>query len=282
MRYFSLFILLFFAAFKPAMGCCSEALIDTAKAYKLVWADEFNEDGPPNPLNWKFEKGFVRNHEAQWYQSQNAWCEKGFLIIEARKTHLPNPVYDSTSTNWKIKRPFIEYTSASMNTAGLHSWKYGRFVIRAKIDTSAGLWPAFWMLGVAGQWPSNGEIDIMEYYRGKILANIACGTNTPDKAQWFSNTKAVASFADKNWAEKFHIWRMDWNEQGISLYVDDLLMNHIDLSQLVNKDDTGINPFKQPQYMLLNLAIGGDNGGDQSATKFPKRYVIDYVRVYQQ
>jgi len=281
MRYFRLFMLMCFISLKTASGYCFKAPTDTGKTYKLVWADEFNEDGPPNPLNWKFEKGFVRNHEAQWYQSQNAWCEKGFLIIEARKTHLANPNYDSASNNWKVKRPFIEYTSASINTAGLHNWKYGRFVMRAKIDTSAGLWPAFWMLGVAGPWPANGEIDIMEYYRGKILANIACGTAVPYKAQWFSNTKAVASFQDKNWAKKFHIWRMDWDEQGISLYVDDLLMNHVELDKLINKDGTGINPFKQPGYILLNLAIGGDNGGDQSATIFPKRYVIDYVRVYQ-
>jgi len=259
----------------------NRTIIDTGKKYKLVWADEFNHNGPPDPRNWKFEEGFVRNHELQCYQAQNAWCKKGLLIIEVKKEYVPNPGYDSLSTNWKNKRPFIEYTSASINTAGLHSWKYGRFVMRAKIDTNMGLWPAFWMLGVSGNWPSTGEVDIMEYYRGKILANIACGTATPYKAQWFSNTKAIKSFSDPRWASKFHIWRMDWDEKGISLYVDDYLMNHVDLDKLVNKDGTGINPFTQPQYILLNLALGGDNGGDPLPTTFPKRFEIDYVRVYQ-
>lgn len=261
--------------------CNSKAMIDTGKSYKLVWADEFSKNGPPDPRNWKFENGFVRNHESQWYQTQNAMCKNGLLIIEAKKEHTPNPGYDSLSTNWKNKRAFIEYTSASINTAGLHSWKYGRFIMRAKIDTNIGMWPAFWMLGVSGKWPSNGEIDIMEYYTGKILANIACGTETAYKAQWFSNTKTIKSFNNPRWARKFHIWRMDWDEKGISLYVDDYLMNHVDLDKLVNKDSTGVNPFNQPQYILLNLALGGDNGGDPALTVFPRRFEIDYVRVYQ-
>lgn len=252
---------------------------DTGKVYKLVWADEFNRKGPPNAADWKFENGFVRNNELQWYQQQNAWCDKGLLIIEVRKQHLPNPNYDTQSKSWKKNRPFIQYTSASINTAGSHSWKYGRFVMRAKIDTSAGLWPAFWALGVEGEWPSNGEIDIMEYYQKKLLANIACGTATRYKAKWYSNSKPISEFADKGWANKFHIWRMDWDEKAISLYVDDILMNRVDLKDLVNSD--GSEPFKQPQYLLLNLALGGDNGGDPSVTTFPRRFEIDYLRVYQ-
>jgi beta-glucanase (GH16 family) len=74
---------------------------------------------------------------------------------------------------------------------------------------------------------------------------------------------------------------MDWDENSIALFVDDSLMNKVELDELVNKDGTGINPFKQPHYMLLNLAIGGKSGGDPSHTKFPKRFEVDYVRVYQ-
>ena len=74
---------------------------------------------------------------------------------------------------------------------------------------------------------------------------------------------------------------MDWNEDFIALYVDDHLLNKVPLDSLVNRDGSGFNPFKQPHYMLLNLAIGGDNGGDPSQTSFPKKFEIDYVRVYQ-
>jgi beta-glucanase (GH16 family) len=249
--------------------------------YKLVWADEFDNDGPPDSSNWKFEKGFVRNEELQWYQQENAWCENGFLIIEARKESKPNPKYETDGKNWRTNRRNIEYTSSSINSSGRHSWMFGRFEMRGKIDISSGLWPAWWTLGISGQWPSNGEIDIMEYYRNKLLFNVACGTDTEYKAEWFTKTISVDSLGGEKWANDFHIWRMDWDENSISFYLDDQLMNRVELSKLVNKDGSGVNPFKQPHYMLLNLAIGGTNGGDVSNTKFPNRFVVDYVRVYQ-
>ncbi|CCH53874.1 glycoside hydrolase family 16 [Fibrisoma limi BUZ 3] len=249
--------------------------------WKLVWADEFNVDGPPDPANWTFEKGFVRNHERQWYQPDNARCRNGMLVIEGRRESRPNPDYQAGSTNWKTGRSTIEYTSSSLKTAGLHSWQYGRFEMRGRIDTRPGLWPAFWTLGVAGEWPSNGEIDIMEYYRNMLLANIAWGTNKRYTAKWRTTTRAIESFNDPAWSKKFHVWRMDWDQTAISLYVDDLLLNRVELTETINGDGTNVNPFHQPHYLLLNLAIGGDNGGDPTATTFPSRFEVDYVRVYQ-
>ena len=250
------------------------------RKYTLVWADEFNKDGAPDSTSWNFEKGFVRNEEHQYYQSSNAWCEKGYLIIEARKESKPNRLYVEGSTDWRKKRPVIEYTSSSVRTMGMHAWQYGRFEMRGRIDISDGIWPAWWTLGVSKGWPANGEIDIMEYYRGRLLANIAClGPNR--KTEWFSNTFPVDSLGGAKWAEQFHVWRMDWTPAYIALYLDDQLLNKVSLSLLVNKDGSGSEPFKQPHYMLLNLAIGGQNGGDPTKTRFPKRFEVDYVRVYQ-
>jgi beta-glucanase (GH16 family) len=252
-----------------------------APQMKLVWSDEFNENGKPNPQNWVFENGFVRNEEFQWYQPDNAFCENGFLIIEGRRERKPNPNYDPTSNDWKKKREFIEYTSSSLKTVGLHSWQYGRFEMRARIETRPGLWPAFWTLGNEGEWPRNGEIDIMEFYRGKLLANVAWGTKTRWVAKWDSATKTIESFNDPDWSKKFHVWRMDWDKNEIKLYVDDILLNTTDLKTTINGDDGKTNPFHQPHYILVNLAIGGQNGGDPSSTPFPTRYVVDYIRVYQ-
>ncbi len=248
--------------------------------YKLVWADEFNKDGAPDSSNWRFEKGFVRNNESQWYQRENARCENGLLIIEGRKELKANLQYKEGSTDWRMNRQNIEYTSASINTSGSRSWLYGRFEMRGRIDISEGLWPAWWTLGISGRWPANGEIDIMEYYRKKLLANIAClGSNA--NAEWHSKTKNIDTLGGTGWASKFHTWRMDWDENAIAIYMDDSLMNTVELNKLVNKDGTEINPFKQPHYMLLNLAMGGMNGGKLNKTKFPNKFEVDYVRVYQ-
>jgi beta-glucanase (GH16 family) len=74
---------------------------------------------------------------------------------------------------------------------------------------------------------------------------------------------------------------MDWDSLKIDIYVDDELLNETPLDSLTNRDGTHFNPFRQPAYMLLNLAIGGMNGGDPSGTKFPKEFEVDYIRVYQ-
>lgn len=251
------------------------------KNYQLVWSDEFNEDGKVDARNWSFEHGFARNREDQWYQEDNAYIKDGLLVIEVKKETRPNPTYKAGSKDWARSRKDIKYTSSSINTNGKHSWQYGRFEMRARIPIGSGLWPAFWTLGVKGEWPSNGEIDIMEYYKGNILANIATGTSRKWQAEWYSTTKSVAELGGQGWANQFHTWRMDWDENEIALYVDDSLMNKVPLNKLVNKDGSGINPFRQPHYILLNFALGGINGGKIDDSLLPAKYEIDYVRVYQ-
>jgi beta-glucanase (GH16 family) len=250
----------------------------------LVWNDEFNIDGKPDPSSWRYETGFVRNQELQWYQQENANCANGLLIIEGRREQVKNPNYIAGGTNWKSGREFAEYTSSSIQTRGLRQWQFGRFEIRARVDTACGSWPAIWTLGISGGWPSGGEIDIMEFYRIKgvptILANFAWGTSKRGVAKWDDLKKPLSDFtvSDRNWTKKFHAWRMDWNKDSINLFLDDQLLNTILLSQTVNPD--GFNPFLQPHYLLLNLAIGA-NGGDPAKTIFPMKYEVDYVRVYQ-
>jgi beta-glucanase (GH16 family) len=252
---------------------------DAPPGYKLVWSDEFSVDGKPNPANWSYEEGFVRNKEAQWYQTDNARVENGLLIIEARRERKMNPNYLPGSTDWKTNRQYAEYTSSSLLTRGLHTWQFGRFEMCGRIQIDTGLWPAWWTLGVTGEWPSNGEIDIMEFYQGKLLANVACGTTTRFTAKWDSIRKEISSFGDPGWLSKFHVWRMDWDNRKIDLYVDEILLNTTNLADMLNPD--GTSPFRQPHYMILNLAIGGTSGGDPSATTFPARIEIDYVRVFQ-
>jgi beta-glucanase (GH16 family) len=255
------------------------------KGMKLVWNDEFNYSGKPDTSFWIFEKGFVRNQELQWYQDNNANCSNGLLVIEGRREKIRNPFYQSGSTNWKFARENAEYSSASIQTKGHKQWKFGRFEIRARIDTSTGSWPAIWTLGISKSWPSNGEIDIMEFYRVNgtpaILANFAWGTEKRNIAKWDDLKKPLADFLvkDPSWPKKFHIWRMDWNKDSVSLFLDDQLLNSVIIQGTSNPD--GFNPFLQPHFLLLNLAIGS-NGGNPSKTVFPIKYEIDYVRVYQE
>ncbi len=264
------------------MGWIGSVLItERNRSYELVWSDEFEKNGTPDTIKWDYEHGFVRNEELQWYQPENARCENGMLVIEARQEQKLNPGYLNGSKDWRKERKMINYTSSCMITAGKETWKYGRFEMSARIDISEGLWPAWWTLGIEKRWPANGEIDIMEYYKGKLLANIACAGKN-GKPEWHSNTFPVDSMGGTTWSAKFHIWRMDWTEDFIALYVDNNLLNKVKVDSLENKDGTGFNPFKEPHYMLINLAVGGINGGDPEKTTFPRKLEVDYIRVYQE
>lgn len=253
--------------------------------YKLIWSEEFNHGSVPDSTIWNYEYGFQRNHEEQWYQPENARIENGCLVLEARKEKFKNPRYVSNHNSWKFNREFVEYTSASINTKGKFSFCMGRLEVSAKLDTAMGLWPAIWTLGNEQEWPSNGEIDVMEYYpindSHSILANVAHGSDKRYQAVWNSKSKGLNELLknDPKWSDKFHIWRMDWDQKSIRLYLDNELLNEELLENTLNPD--GFQPFMQPHYILLNLALGGDHGGELKNTRFPSRYLIDYVRVYQ-
>lgn len=275
-----------------AMVSVLGASAQAQKEYQLVWSDEFDVDGEPS-TEWSYEYGFQRNEELQWYQSQNAKVKDGCLVIEAKKDFLINPHYEAGSSDWRKNREFIRYTSSCLTTRFSQQFLYGRFEIRAKIPVASGAWPAIWLLGNKWEWPNNGEIDIMEYYikdgQPSILANACWGSTEKWKAIWDSAVIPFTHFTEKDpyWADKFHIWRMDWDKEFIRIYLDDELLNEIDLSKTFNDGFEGNreNPFVNNvvgfgHYLLLNLAVGS-NGGEPDDSQFPLRYYIDYVRVYQ-
>ncbi|MEO7101473.1 MAG: glycoside hydrolase family 16 protein [Luteolibacter sp.] len=246
--------------------------------YKLVWADEFNRDGPPDPAVWRSEEGFTRNKELQWYRAANSICQGGFLVIEARKEQVTNPNYEKASSDWTKSRRMAEYTSGSLISIGQNEWKFGRYEVRARFKALPGLWPAIWTTG-RGHWPHGGEIDIMEFYKDQILANFVWA-GKGGKDHWASSTHPIGDFGKDSWNEAFHVWVMEWTEEKIDIYLDGKLLNSLDMKTTANEDGPSINPFLGPQHFRFDMAIGS-NGGEPDETRFPQRYEVDYVRIYQ-
>jgi beta-glucanase (GH16 family) len=249
--------------------------------WNLVWSDDFQYTGLPDPTKWSYEEGFVRNKEPQYYtanRKENARVENGELIIEARKEQFPNPHYNPNGKDYHTTTREAEYTSASLTTFGKMSWKYGRFIACAKIPGSHGCWPAFWMLGenhkTAG-WPACGEIDTMEFFsqhpldvKGSVLF-INKNKKFQSVSKEFKTTPAPA--------DAFHTYETRWYPDRIEIYVDDVKYNTMQVDDAAPGD---ANAFRKPMYLLLNLAMGSSSGKIDDS-KLPAKYEIKYVKVYQ-
>lgn len=241
--------------------------------YKLVWSDEF--DDTPNGFpgyEWWFDIGGNGwgNNERQVYVNRLlgadtvAKVQNGFLTITAHKLQTP---YQGS-----------DIISARMNT--VQSWRYGYFEMRAKLPGGRGTWAAFWMLPQNFQrWPHDGEIDIMEYvgYRPDI-AQAAIHSEAYNHVAGSEKTDSCSLHGVE---ENFYVYGLLWTEDEIKAYVDGEEYFSFSNDKEGKKSSW---PFNEPFYLKLNLAIGGDWGGKYGIDPdiFPARYVIDYVRVYQQ
>lgn len=241
--------------------------------WTLVWSDEFDKPGLPDAAKWTYEKGFVRNKEAQYYteaRKENARVEEGKLIIEGRKEAYAGP-------DGKEAR----YTAASITTEGTYELTYGRVEVRAKLPGGRGMWPAIWMLGTNIRtvgWPKCGEIDIMEFVGHEpetVFANV----------HWFGVEKGKhaslgGQLKNQKPTDDFHVYAVEWSAERMDFYYDENKYFSYPVGK-AGKDDQ--NPFHKPHYLLINLAIGGSWGGKKGIDDalFPQRYVIDHVRMYK-
>jgi beta-glucanase (GH16 family) len=244
--------------------------------YALVWSDEFDKNGLPDSSKWGYDvhanaTGWY-NKELQYYalaRKENSRVENGMLIIEARK--------ESAEAFPDSKGLPQEYTSARLVTNDKASWKYGFFEVRAKVPCGQGLWPAIWTLADVPvlRWPLDGEIDLMEHVNDGAEIHFAVHTAAHNHAQ---NTQASNTNYVVVCDGSFHLYQLTWTADEIKIGMDG--RNYL----RYRNEGKGIEqwPFNEPQYMLLNVAVGGSwPGSPNDSTVFPARMEVDYVRIYQ-
>jgi len=250
------------------MGCSIDEKQTVITKTQLVMQEEFDTNGAPNASMWSYNIGTGANgwgnNELQYYtdRPENIVIENGSLKITARKE-----LFLGSS-----------YTSARILTKGKFEQKYGRIEARIKLPWGKGIWPAFWMLGANSDtvlWPQSGEIDIMEYI-GSKPTQVFGTVHGPG----YSGGEAISksyTLPNNRFDNDFHIFGIEWGENYINYYVDDVLYN-----QITPKDVKGEWVFNQPFYIILNVAVGGNlPGSPNSETVFPQTMLVDYVRVYE-
>ncbi len=258
-----------FAADKaPPFTDGAEAVQRYAAAdWRPIWGDEFDRPGAPDPAKWDYERGRVRNREAQFYTTdrrENARVEGGQLIITARKEP------------WSG----ADYTAASVISRGKFSFCYGRIEIRAKLPTGRGTWPALWMLGESKQavgWPKCGEIDLLEnvgFDPDKLHFTVHTGAFNHVKKTGVGRAITVPRVQ-----MEFHTYGLLWTAERLEFFFDGKKVHEF------RNDGKGVDhwPFDAPAYLLMNFAVGGEWGGQKGIdeTIFPQEFRIDYVRVWQ-
>ena len=176
----------------------------------------------------------------------------------------------------KAEKENDHFTSTRITTKGKKTFQYGRFEVRAKLATGKGVWPAFWLLGSNIDqvgWPLCGEIDVLEYV-GRAPEEIFTSLHTKAGHGDNASTKTTPI---PNIEQGFHLYAADWTQDQIVFSVDGTEVYTFDPEEKTEE----IWPFNQPFYLLVNLAIGGNFGGDVDEQIFPQEFVIDYIRVYQ-
>lgn len=260
------------------ISCDLDETQEVATLDNLVWADEFDTDGAPNPQNWNFEIGDGSdqgipgwgNNELQYYTDSpdNVRVENGVLLITAKQESIAGS----------------DYTSARLTTKGLLEQKYGRFEARIKVPYGKGYWPAFWMLGEDSDgesWPQIGEIDIMEY-----LGDEPTTTFGTIHGPGYSGGESISkeyTLENNRFDNEFHVFGIEWSPNRINWYVDDVLYLSLTPEDVEEETDGEGNWVfnDRPFYIILNVAVGGNlPGNPNSETVFPQSMVVDYVRVY--
>ena len=233
-----------------------------------AWQDEFDRDGAPDPAKWGYDTGGHGwgNNELQTYtrSGDNAFVRDGVLHVVAKRQ----------------QRKGRQFTSARLVSKGKGDFRYGRFEARAKLPPGRGTWPAIWMLPTGnayGGWPKSGEIDIMEHVG--FDPDVVHVTMHTDAYNHVKGTQKTATRRVPGATQSFHVYRVDWTPEVIRGYIDGEPMYEYP------NEGTGPAawPFDQPFHFLLNVAVGGNWGGQQGVdeTAFPATMEVDYVRAYR-
>lgn len=228
----------------------------------LVWSDEFDEDGAPCDGNWRYEIGTGDNGwgngESQYYtdRAENVKVENGVLKITAQAENFQGS----------------NYTSSRITTQDKYEFQYGRVEARAKLPTGAGTWPAIWLFGANFEtvtWPACGEIDIMEHV-GNQQNTIYGALHYPGNSGGNAN---ISSTQNPTASDEFHVYAVEWNAQTIKWFIDGVEFKSFN-------NNTNV-PFNHDFFIILNVAMGGNFGGNIDPNFTESSMEIDYIRVYQ-
>lgn len=217
--------------------------------WTLVWGDEFRGASLDRDKWTIRDEAGKYNHELEYYVPSEVAVKSGTLSISSHRQRYKDHLY----------------TSGAIETKGKFFFLYGRAEMYARFPRGSGVWPAFWLLPEDRSWPP--EIDVAELLGQE--PSVVHMTNYWGTVQ--DHPLNSGTYAGPDFSQGWHTYRVDWEPSMIRWYVDDV--------QLF-ASEKGV-PDK-PMYLILNTAVGGDfPGKPDTATPFPQKFEIRYIRIWQ-
>ncbi|OEJ98477.1 hypothetical protein A8C32_04485 [Flavivirga aquatica] len=237
----------------------------------LVWSDEFNGTGSPDPDKWEqmeYNRRQNSNGPDGWWDRDDVYLDgNGNLVIRVRKINNRNNDND----------PY-DYSVGAVRTKGIFEKKFGRFEIKCQLPTEQGWWVAFWMMqGNVGSIGNGGvdgmEVDIMEAWGWTDKINHAFHWDGYGSAHKVKGKESVVSGI----RDGFHTYTLDWYPDKYIFYIDGV--------ETWRNIGGGVCQF--PGYIKVtgeisteNWAIGDNWSKNPATAQYPDYFIVDYVRVY--
>jgi len=234
------------------------------KSGQGVWKTNYQWNAQTGTYSWQ-SRTLTPNHEQQIYVDPN-YAGKGTTPLGINPFAITNGELTihagKTPTSALSALNNYQYTSGLLTTEKSFSQTYGYFEIKAELPSGKGVWPAFWLVPSDGSWPP--ELDVMESAGGDRIFHTS-HTNDTGTHTALGFTTDLASLGGG-----YHTYGVLWTAEKIEYFVDGVAV----ASTATPAD------MDKPMHMLVNLAIGGDFGGNAPSTFTGADLKVDYIRAY--
>jgi len=172
--------------------------------------------------------------------------------------------------------------SARIDTEDNLYFKYGRVELVAKLPEGTGTWPALWLLPQGdpyGRWPRSGEIDIVEHIGRR--PNVLYYSLHTELYNWQKQEFYTYEYPGIDITNAFHTYAIEWYEDRIMYELDGTEIVTFYKGQNGRETSSKGWPFDQPFFLLMNLAMGGNLGGDVDYQALPQQLIVEQIKIYE-
>lgn len=235
------------------------------KGWKMVWHDEFNGKTLDTTVWSRIPRGTSDWQNTQSFDDRCYEMRKGHIVLKG-------------IVNDDLKADTAHYLTGGIWTKDKHAFEGGRVEIRARLHGAKGAWPAIWMMAFdtkAKPWPDCGEIDLMERLNHDSIAYQTVHSHYTHTLGIKNPPQGSTGPIDP---EGYNVYGVDFHPDSIVLHING---KPTLTYPRIETDKPGQFPFYVPQYLLIDMQLGGSWVGQPDGSGLPVEMEVDWVRHYR-